>query len=264
MSPPRTPSDRFVGTLVDDLAGEIQARVMSGEIQIGSWLRQETLAAEFGVSRTPVREALRKLQANGVVELVPHRGALVRGPTAREIREAYQVRAELEGLAAELAARFARHDQLARLREADELFRRSVRELAKREEARPNEPLSISGDEVWFRANTLFHEVVHEAAGNERLRLAIRDLHRTFPRNLTWAALRENVRLLDENIAQHGRICEAIESGDAELARREMSEHIRLAGDLVASWFDRQADLLQSPAAPRAAAAVDRASQPGA
>jgi DNA-binding GntR family transcriptional regulator len=265
MSSPRNlPSDRFGGTLVDDLAGEIQARVMSGEIQIGSWLRQETLATEFGVSRTPVREALRKLQASGVVELVPNRGALVRGPTAREIREAYQVRAELEGLAAELAARFVRHDQLARLREADELFRRSVKALAKRKKVRPSEPLAISGEETWFRANTLFHEAVHEAAGNERLRLAIRDLHRTFPRNLTWAALRESVRLLDENIAQHGRICQAIESGDGQVARREMSEHVRLAGDLVATWFDRQADLLQLPIALRAGAVVDRASQLGA
>src|SRR5436305_3604945 len=89
--------------LVDKLAATLQARVLSGEIPTGSRLRQETLAAEFGVSRTPVREALRKLQSSGVVVVEPNRGAIVHGPTAREVREAYAVRAELEGFAAEHA-----------------------------------------------------------------------------------------------------------------------------------------------------------------
>ena len=77
---------------------------MSGEIPVGARLRQEHLAAEYAVSRTPVREALRKLQATGTVLLRPNQGAIVRGPTVRDIREAYEVRAELEALAAELAA----------------------------------------------------------------------------------------------------------------------------------------------------------------
>ena len=87
--------------LVDRLAAAIHARVLAGDIPTGSRLRQESLATEFGVSRTPVREALRKLQADGVIELEPNRGAVVRGPSGREVREAYEVRAELEGLAAE-------------------------------------------------------------------------------------------------------------------------------------------------------------------
>jgi DNA-binding GntR family transcriptional regulator len=111
------------------------------------------------VSRTPVREALRNLQASGIVELVPQRGALVRGPTARETREAYLVRADLEGLAAALAAQWIRDDQLERLREAEELFRRSVEELAARRRARAVDETEPS-DEPWFWANTLFHEVV--------------------------------------------------------------------------------------------------------
>ena len=73
--------------------------MITGEIPVGSWLRQERLAAEYGVSRTPIREAIRKLQASGAVEMVPHRGALVRGPSLRDILESYMVRAELEGFA---------------------------------------------------------------------------------------------------------------------------------------------------------------------
>ena len=81
--------------LVDEIAATLQARVLRGEIPTGARLRQETIAAEFGVSRTPVREALRKLQAAGIVELTPNKGAVVRAPTVRELREGYDVRAEL-------------------------------------------------------------------------------------------------------------------------------------------------------------------------
>jgi DNA-binding GntR family transcriptional regulator len=76
-----TQSDGYA--LVDHIAAALQARVLRGEIPSGTRLRQETLAAEFEVSRTPVREALRKLEADGIVQLEPNRGAVVRGPTAR-------------------------------------------------------------------------------------------------------------------------------------------------------------------------------------
>jgi len=82
----REPTALSTGSLVDGLAQRIMAQVMHGEIPSGSWLRQQALAAEHGVSRTPVREALQKLEANGIVQLFPNRGALVRGPTPRQIR----------------------------------------------------------------------------------------------------------------------------------------------------------------------------------
>jgi len=88
----------------DDLARELQAEIVTGRIPLGARLRQEDLAARFGVSRTPVREALRQLQAIGLVEQLGHRGALVRRFSAEECRNVYLVRAELEGLAAERAA----------------------------------------------------------------------------------------------------------------------------------------------------------------
>jgi DNA-binding GntR family transcriptional regulator len=229
--------------LVDELAQKIQSRVMTGDFPIGSWLRQETLASEFGVSRTPVREALRKLQANGIVALVPHRGALVRGPTAREIREAYLVRAELEGLAAELAANWISDEQLKRLRKAEDLFRRAVEDFVAR---RRQDSRRSAAEADWPRANDLFHDVVQEAADNGRLTQTIRDLHRSFPRNLTWAALSEDSRLLDENARQHLQIFEAIERRDAPEARRFMTEHIRRSGELVAFWFERRGSALEA------------------
>jgi DNA-binding GntR family transcriptional regulator len=231
--PAQTPN-----STVERVAAAIQARVLSGDVAVGSRLRQEALAEEFGVSRTPVREALRHLQATGIVELLPNRGAVVRGPSAREIREAYEVRAELEGLAAELAAGRISDRDLLRLREAQALFREAVSNLIER---RARRPAPWRDESVWVRANDLFHQAILDAAGNRRLNGMIADLHRSFPRDLTWAALSQSSRLLAENIEQHELILEAIERRDPAEARRRMIEHIRSAGELVTLHFEEAA-----------------------
>lgn len=221
--------------LVDRLAGAIQTQVLSGEVPIGTRLRQEALAEEFGVSRTPVREALRQLQSTGLVELLPNRGAIVRGPSARDIREAYEVRAELEGLAAELAAERISDRDLLRLREAQALFRETVETLIER---RARRPAPWKDESVWVRANDLFHQTILDAAANARLRATIDDLHRSFPRDLTWAALSDSSPLLEENIEQHEAVLQAIEERDPAEARRRMVEHVRSAGELVTLHFE--------------------------
>jgi DNA-binding GntR family transcriptional regulator len=224
--------------LVDYIAATLQARVLRGEIASGARLRQETLALEFEVSRTPVREALRKLQADGIVELAPHRSAVVRTPTARAIREAYAVRAELEGFAAELAAELVQEQQLARLHEAAALFRRSIDEL--REHRRLGGDGVPDGIEDWTHANDVFHRAVLEAASNDRLSRTLDDLHRTIPRDLTSIALGESSRLLQENVEQHAAILAAIEQHDPAAARRTMVEHVRSAGSLVTLRFEQR------------------------
>jgi DNA-binding GntR family transcriptional regulator len=226
--------------LVDELAAAIQTRVLNGELETGTWLRQESLAAEFGVSRTPVREALRKLQATGLVEVQPRRGALVRGLSAREIREAYEVRAELEGLAAEVAATRVRDAELQRLRDAQALFRHSVASLLAWRDRRGGDDPPRDAYVEWNRGNDQFHLAVQEAAGNARLAATLADLHRSFPRDLTWLVLGENTRLLEENVAQHEAILEAIERHDAKAARRRMVEHVRRAGELVTRRFEER------------------------
>jgi DNA-binding GntR family transcriptional regulator len=224
--------------LVDRLAATIQSRVLAGEIPTGTRLRQVALAAEFGVSRTPVREALRKLQASGLVEVVPHRGAVVRVPAAREIREAYEVRAELEGLAAELAAHRFEESQIRRLYQAEALYRRSVAALIAQRDRRRRTAPSSAELAKWMHANDEFHQAVHDAAGNERLRRTIAELHRSMPRNLTSIVLSESKRLLRENVDEHGAVVAAIERGDSAGARNLMVEHVHHAGRLVTLRFE--------------------------
>lgn len=235
-----SPNDPTPGTdpgLVDALAEQIHMRVLTGELSVGTWLRQEALATEFGTSRTPVREALRKLQAAHIVDVIPHRGALVRAPTALDIREAYLIRGELEGLAAELAVPRIDEEQLRALREAEEAFRRSVPALLE-----AVGPQGVPGviDGPWDVANLQFHRVISDAAGIGRLGPLILDLRKAFPRNLAWAALAEEPSLLEDDLLQHARVRAAIERRDAPAARRWMTDHCRRTGELVADWFERR------------------------
>ncbi|MBJ7330120.1 MAG: GntR family transcriptional regulator [Solirubrobacteraceae bacterium] len=222
--------------LVDDLADRIHTRVLTGEYAVGTWLRQEALAAEFGVSRTPVREALRKLQAARVVDVFPHRGALVRAPTATDIREAHLIRGELEGLAAEMATQRIDDDGLRQLREAEEAFRQAVPQL---KDLVKKSGVSAIADGPWDSANLRFHRAILDASGIARLGPLVADLRKAFPRNVAWAALADEPSLLEDDVTQHARIRAAIERRDAPAARRWMTDHCRRTGELVADWFER-------------------------
>jgi DNA-binding GntR family transcriptional regulator len=169
-----------------------------------------------------------------MVEVVPNRGALVCGPTVRDLREAYAVRAELEGYAAELAASWVRDEQLVQLREAAEMFRLAVADSAKGTKRKSSSPSAPR----WSEANNLFHEAVLEASGNARLAETIEFLHRGFPRNLTWSALAGNSHLLQQNVEEHDEILRAIEAHDPQAARDAMRRHVSRSGDLVIRRFE--------------------------
>ena len=95
--------------------------------------------------------------------------------------------------------------------------------------------------------NDLFHEAILDASANGRLAATIADLHRSFPRNLTWAALSQSSRLLEGNVEQHEAILRAIERRDPVEARRRMVEHVRSAGELVTLHFEQAASKAEPP-----------------
>jgi len=217
--------------LVDEIAAAIRARIMSGEIAIGAQLRQAELASELGVSRTPVREALRQLQSGGLIEVVPNRGAVVRVPVPWEVREAYQVRAQLEGFACELAVRQITNDQLDTLRATN----RTMREATFNPDGVP-----VEGEPPTTSANDVFHTTIHLASGNQRLARTINEINETFPRNVSALVLADDQRHREENVREHERIVEAIAAGDATAARREMVAHVEGAGEQLARWYERR------------------------
>jgi DNA-binding GntR family transcriptional regulator len=219
--------------LVDDLAERIRQRIMSGEFPIGTQLRQAALASEFKVSRTPVREALRQLQAGGLITVVPNRGAIVRVPAPWEVRDAYEVRAELEGLAAERAATRISPADLARITAANETMRKA---------AGRKQPERVSAGQLPTTtvANDTFHVLILDAAGNDRLTQAIQQINESFPRNVLWQVLVENPSLRGVNVDEHAAIIAALEAGDRAEARRTMRRHVLTAGEHLARWYEQR------------------------
>ena len=113
-------------TKADEVARTLEDEIVSGAVAPGQVLRQEGVCARFGVSRTPVREALQRLEALGLVTALPNRGARVRSISSAELREAFMIRAELESLATAQSAQRITAEQLARLDAAEEQLLRVV------------------------------------------------------------------------------------------------------------------------------------------
>ncbi len=185
-------------------------------------LRQETLSERFGVSRTPIREALRRLAATGLVSFEPNRGVRVRTISREELREAFLVRAELEALVTELAVpRFDRARLLA-LRAAEAEFARLTDELLDRGRE-PDERNALTGE--WVRANYRFHDVIYEAAQVRFVEAVAKSARRTFLSR--WRAGGPEIDdLYRQNTREHHAIVSAIEARSAEGARALAHEHV--------------------------------------
>ncbi len=173
------PPDQVRGSaLADEVAFRLRAEILDGKIPPGSRLQHEELATRFGVSRTPIREALRQLQALNLVVVTPNRGATVRVPTRAELAEVYELRADLEGFACELACERATDQHLAELDDAQRQLAQAVTQATRLEDADLDRAVSS-----W---NTAFHACIHRAAGNGRLTETITRLQGFFPRDSVW------------------------------------------------------------------------------
>jgi DNA-binding GntR family transcriptional regulator len=218
--------------LADEIAYRLRADILEGRLPLGAPLRHEQLAARFGVSRTPIREALHKLQATGLVELSPNRGAVVRTPARMELIEVYELRADLEGLACELACARASDEEL------DVLDAAQARLTAAIGRAPVDE---ASFDTVVADANGAFHDAIHRAARNGRLHATIRDLQHFFPRDSVWRAIADDPETLHAmNIGEHERIAAALRARRPAQARRAMREHVSGAGRILLAYLDEQ------------------------
>jgi len=224
------------GALSDRLVDELQRRILSGSIPVGSWLRHSTIAEEFGISRTPVREALRVLNARGIVTIVQNRGARVNGLSSRDIRELGQIRSELEGLAAYLAVDRIDDEQLAQMQDAVRDFEAAIEEYI----ADPARSRSEEANARWSETNEAFHGAILRASGNRQLLVSIADISRRLPRNSNYAVYSGNSRLLRQNLAEHRAVAEAIVARDEKKARAAMVRHILSASESLARWVEDQ------------------------
>jgi DNA-binding GntR family transcriptional regulator len=196
-------------TIVEHVVRSIRDSVRQGRLVQGERLVVADVAQMFGVSVGPVREAIRRLTGEGLLEFTPHRGAAVRAYTERDVRETFQVREAIEGLAARLAAEnIHRADYAKRLREC----RKRLHEAAE------------GSSSALTEARQLFHDLLYEFAGNTVLKESA--LRLTFPLNrLLFNELtgKDRARV---SLLEHYGIIDAILAGDAGRAERAMRLHL--------------------------------------
>jgi DNA-binding GntR family transcriptional regulator len=223
-------------TKADDIALVIEEAIVSGELAPGTVLRQEQLSEQFNVSRTPVREALRRLAALGLVSFVPNRGVRVRTISRDELHEAFMVRAELESLATEVAAQKATPEDLAELDAAEKRFAEISKELRSREPG--EERRSIMGD--WVRANHGFHDVIYRVADLPLVEQLAKGARRSFSGPAVWAPGDHSIDgLYSRNAEQHRAIRQALAAGSSEGARALAHEHVLSSFDMLETILEQ-------------------------
>jgi DNA-binding GntR family transcriptional regulator len=200
---------RLQRTVTEQVYEQVRASIRHGELLPGQRIDQGMLARRFGTSIVPVREALARLRADGLVRIVPHRGAFVEEMSSDELIDIYGMRELLEEQAARLAAAQLREEALARLEE-----------LALQMEA-----ATAQGDyEALFQLNRLFHFTIYAAAGRRQLLQIIEQLWDQGDRyRRISAALPERAR---EALAEHRAILEAGRRRDAEALGYTVRHHI--------------------------------------
>lgn len=229
-------------TKADEIALALEDAIVSGEIPAGTVLRQEQVSDHFEVSRTPVREALRRLAATGLVSFVPNRGVRVRAISREELHQALLIRAELEALATELATPRITGADLAALEEAETRFEELTRVLLDRDRDEA-ERARLTSD--WMRTNYSFHDLIYAAAEAPLIERVAKSSRRTFLSQ--WRPGGPEVdELYEQNVRQHRAIRDAIAARSAAGARAIAHEHVLHSGRMLELILDH-AETRQPP-----------------
>ncbi|HPT86322.1 MAG TPA: GntR family transcriptional regulator [Bacillota bacterium] len=196
----------------------LREAIISGQLRPGERMMEIQLAEEMGVSRTPVREAIRKLELEGLVEMIPRKGAYVAGLSLRDIADVFEIRRALEGLAAELAADRITDEELERLERYLVII---------------SEQIEAGNLEEVVQTDTDFHTLLYQASRNNRLSQIINNLREQIQRFRTTSLSYPG--RMKAALEEHRKIVEAISSRDEEQARRIAQEHIENAENSLMS-----------------------------
>lgn len=195
--------------LRDVVFNTLRQAILRGELKPGERLMEIQLANKLGVSRTPIREAIRKLELEGLVLMIPRRGAIVAEITEKNLRDVLEVRKALEELSVELACDRITEEQVAELKEAAKQFNRISK-----------------GDDITAiaEADVAFHDIIYFATDNTRLIQLLNNLREQMYRYRVEYLKKEEVRPILSK--EHEEIIREIESGNQEAAKKTISQHI--------------------------------------
>lgn len=202
-------------TLRESIAEAIRTSILQGQFKPGFKISEPTLATQFGISRTPVREALRQLDSEGFLQVLPRRGARVAPMSEIDIAEFYEIKAVLEGYAARLAAPRITDKEIDKMEHLNHGMERADHEKDYRRV---------------FRLHNEFHEVFLRASGNEQLYHLIRTLVMKFQRFRILLAIAGKS---ENSIAQHWDIIAAFRERDVEKVSRLVAENATLGKEVI-------------------------------
>lgn len=200
--------------LADTIAQDLEELIFDGTFPDGDRLDEVRLAEQFGVSRTPLREAFQRLALSGLVDLIPRRGAFVRQPGPVELMEMFEVMAELEAVCGRLAALRISHDALKDLTDANRRCQMAV----------------DAGDtDAYYIENERFHRIIYNQSGNSFLEQEASKLHRRL-KPFRRQQLRFRGRMT-QSMSEHEDIVQALDSGDPEQTANALRLHVAVQGE---------------------------------
>jgi DNA-binding GntR family transcriptional regulator len=201
--------------LYEQVAERLRARILAHTLPPGSWIDEQSLAAEFGISRTPLREALKVLAAEGLVTMKLRRGAYVTEVSERDLTEVYHLLGLLEADAAATVAEQATDAQLAELQALHDLLERSVDDR-----------------DAFFRANEQFHLKLLHIADNQWTQAMVGDLRRVMKLNRHQSLFKQG--RVEASLDEHRKIMQALKARDGAKVKRLMEQHIKQGREAAA------------------------------
>lgn len=209
--------------LGEEVYRSLRSDIISGRLRSGAPLRESELAARFAISRTPVRQALQRLEAEGLVIIEPARGARIAEVSLREVMEVYEIRELLEPHAAAMAARRRLQADIARL----QALRQHLEQAASVLDVESRQQLDIE-----------LHSLITEIAGNLTLQATIQQLRARTERGFSYIA-KDYYR---SSFQEHVQLIDALIAGNPELARQVMVHHLQAARTHLVSPGDLRPD----------------------
>lgn len=212
-----------VKTLHQEVADRIREMIQRGDLICGQKIDEKILCESMGVSRTPVRESLRLLHSEGLIDLVPHKGAYVSKPRIEEIKDMFEVMGMLEGMCARLAAdRMGRGD----LRKIESLHAKLERRFAEKNRER------------YLEVNHELHVLLQELSGNQALQGVIFGLRQKILLYRHRQLYQKN--RFEQSMMEHREILEAFRERDPENAESAMKEHLKNQCDALVEYYIRR------------------------
>lgn len=188
----------------------LKKKIIEGELPSNTPLVEEKLAKEFQMSRTPIREAIRHLVQDGLVEFFPRRGALVKEISIKDLEEIFTVREALEGISARIAASLINEQKVTSLQKALE---------------KADQELENGHKDQSFELGNILHEIILEVAGNNKILTIVSDFQNQIQR-YHYFSYHIPGRLELSN-REHWEIFEAVQARNGELAEQRMRKHVR-------------------------------------